>query len=140
MGAGKKEEIRAALGGISQEILADSLALLLSEGKAPEQPIAGMNKPEWTNFAQAVLYLKKNYQFDELDYFTTEADLVYVNAGDRKILLTDRMNLPADKGNAGYSAREAASGKTPGVSSVDAPAEEPSPFEPSGGRFSNLEI
>jgi len=119
----KAEEIRAALDGVSPETLADALAIVFAEGKAPSQAVAGMNKPELANFAQAIMYLKKNYDFDELEQFTTEADLVYVNAGDRRVLLTDRMNI--------------VSGST--ENSLPAGNDDAAPGS-NGGRFSNLEI
>jgi len=121
----KVEEIRSALEEVSHETLADALAIVFTEGKNPSQAVAGMDKPELANFAQAIMYLKKNYGFEELDHFTTEADLVYVNAGDRRILLTDRTNAAAG-----------AEGNNPSVKE-DAPHEAGGS---GGGRFSNLEI
>ena len=44
----------------------------------------------YKNFAQAILDLQKKYKFPELQLFTTEADLVYVQAGDRRVLLTEK--------------------------------------------------
>ncbi|MDR0320585.1 MAG: hypothetical protein LBI28_03710 [Treponema sp.] len=125
----KIEEIRSALEEASQETLADALAIVLTEGKSPSQAIAGMDKPELANFAQAVMYLKKNYDFEELGYLTTEADLVYVNAGDRRILLTDRMNtLSGSEGN------------SPGSQIKETGDHEKTNPSSAGGRFSNLEI
>ena len=89
---GKTEEIRGALEDISKETLADALALFLGEGSRPVQETAGLSKPEFRNFAEAVSFLKKNYRFEEMEYFSTEADLVYVKAGERRVLLTDRNN------------------------------------------------
>jgi len=125
MGEGMNiEEIRSALEDTPPETLADALAIVLAEGKTPSMPVAGMDKPELSNFAQAIMYLKKNYDFEELERFSTEADLVYVNAGDRRILLTDKMNvLPADN-EAAFEAKAPESGAQPN----------------SNGRFSNLEI
>jgi hypothetical protein len=121
------EEIRSALKDTPLETLADALAIVLAEGKTPSQAVAGSDRPELVNFAQAVIYLKKNYDFEELEYFTTEADLVYVNAGDRRILLTDRMNtMPTTGGNN-------SSGKEENSSSSNTASG-------SNGRFSNLEI
>jgi hypothetical protein len=88
----KEEEIRSAIHGMTQETLADAFALLLSEEKVPNKGSAQINKPNVSNFAEAILYLKKEYGFTELDLFTTEADLVYVQAGDRRVLLTDSIN------------------------------------------------
>jgi len=126
------EEIRAALQDVSQETLADALTIVFTEGKAPSRQVAGMDKPNLVNFAQAITYLKKHYGFEELEHFTTEADLVYVTAGERRILLTgrDRMNV-----NAPSAAQAAtAAGNTAPSSHEDAA------FESDGGRFSNLEI
>jgi hypothetical protein len=140
MGSVKKEEVRSALNDMSREALADALALLLSQGTAPEQTAAGMDKPELANFAQALQYLKRNYDFEELDFFSTEADLVYVQAGGRRILLTDRMSA------ASVSSDEKAEAKpenslgglnSGGIAGKDAPRESPNQSE---GRFSNLEI
>ncbi len=87
---GKKEEIRAALQNSSPEIVMDALALLLADGSGPSQESAKGSIPELSNFAQAIHFFKKNYDFPELDYFTTEADLVYITTSDRKILITDK--------------------------------------------------
>lgn len=139
MGKMKEEEIRSAIEGVSREALADALAIVLAEGSAPSQAAAGMTKPDLSNFAQAVMYLKKNYGFEELDLFTTEADLVYVQAGDRRVLLTDRMNGPARPmpGQGRPSPEESGQASTPaaGADSKNTP-----PDDEEGGRFSHLEL
>jgi hypothetical protein len=118
------EEVRAALEGTSPETLADALAIVFAEGKTPSVSVAGVDRPELSNFAQAIMYLKRNYDFEELEHFSTEADLVYVNAGDRRILLTDKMNtIPAKKEEA-FEIKNTGDGAQSG----------------SNGRFSNLEI
>lgn len=86
----KPEEIRSAIDNLSIEQMKDVLSIVLAEAKPSSQVIAGKDNPELVNFAQAIIFLKQNYDFEELDYFNTEADLVYVNTGDRRILLTDR--------------------------------------------------
>jgi len=121
----KVEEIRAALEGTSTETLADALAIVLAEGKQPSSASAGMDKPELSNFAQAIAYLKKNYGFEELEHFTSEADLVYVNAGDRRVLLTDRMNAQPVKNQDAPEIKNAGNNEEPFGSN---------------GRFGNLEI
>jgi hypothetical protein len=138
----KKEEIRAAINDIPQEILADALALFLDRENIPNQSVTDMGKPELVNFAQAIQYLKKNYDFEELDYFTSEADLVYVHTGERRILLTDKMNrIPVSEMERGNSKQRAAIREAfPGVSVKDGhPQEAPHPTADEG-RFSNLEI
>ena len=129
----QEQEIRAALNAVSQETLADALALFFAEGRTPREAAAGAEKPAWTDFAQAVVYLKKNYDFPELDFFTVEAGLAYVRIGGRRVLLTDRLNMPPGmpEHNTAYQGREAA---------FDPPGREPDASEPDGGRFSNLEI
>jgi hypothetical protein len=126
----KPDEIRAALDDASKETLADALSIFLTEGKAPVQSVAGKDKPELANFAQAVIYLKKNYDFEELDYFITEADLVYVNAGDRRILLTDRANVTSQEKRKNLPAND----------SQEEFENENTAASLNGGRFSNLEI
>jgi hypothetical protein len=86
----KEEEIRTAIDGMDGSALKDTLALLLSENSSSVQPAVQTAQPDYANFAQALLALKKKYKFPELTLFTTEADLVYVQTGDRRILLTDR--------------------------------------------------
>jgi len=125
----KVEEIRSALEDVSRETLADALSIVLAESKTPSQAVAGVDAPELANFAQAVIYLKKNYNFSELDSFTTESDLVYVETGGRRILLTDRMNAPVDDNGSGASG-----------SHVKKEIDKESQVSPNGGRFSNLEI
>lgn len=83
------EAIRNTLSDIPQETLADALALFLSDDNTETGP-ATHTHPDFQNFSQAISYLKKNYSFEELDKFTTEADLVYVHTSDRRILLTNR--------------------------------------------------
>lgn len=89
------EEIRNSLSEIPQETLADALALFLSDDNIETGP-AVHTHPDFQNFAQVVSYLKRNFSFDELDKFTTEADLVYVQTSDRRILLTNR-DAPASR-------------------------------------------
>lgn len=86
----KEEQIRASIDNIDAEVLKDTLAILLSQN-TPSQPVQKNEvQSNYKNFAQAILDLKKKYKFPELNHFTTEADLVYVQAGDRRVLLTDR--------------------------------------------------
>lgn len=86
----KEEQIRASIDNIDAEVLKDTLAILLSQN-TPSQPVQKNEvQGNYKNFAQAILDLKKKYKFPELNHFTTEADLVYVQAGDRRVLLTDR--------------------------------------------------
>ncbi len=130
----KKEEIRSALEGTSAETLADALAIFLTEGKAPSQSATGKSRPELANFAQAVIYLRNNYDFVELDYFTTEADLVYVQAGDRRILLTDRTNASAGNERAAFET------KNSNRREKEEDEQESPDSGSNGSRFSNLEI
>jgi hypothetical protein len=115
-----EENIRAALESMDARLVTDALALLLAEKKEPAQ-FAETLTPEFDNFAQAIIFLKKNYEFAELDLISTEADLVYVSAGERRILLTERGIY--DESLHGTRAGEA-----------DAVAEKGS------GRFSHLEM
>jgi hypothetical protein len=140
MGTVKKEEVRSAINDMSRETLADALALFLVQGNAPEQAVAGMDKPELANFAQALQYLKKNYDFEELDFFSTEADLVYVQTGGRRILLTDRMNVASGSSGEKPGVRTEALLSGSGVGgAVKEDASQDSP-DSGGGRFSNLEM
>jgi hypothetical protein len=134
----KEEEIRSALEGATRETLADALAMVLAEGNAPSTSAVGMSKPELKNFAQAVQYLKNQYDFAELDLFTTEADLVYVQAGDRRVLLTDRTNERIRPVQERESDRQIENNASP---SVEKKEENQDPFDNgNGGRFSHLEL
>lgn len=97
-----EEQIRKAVDGLDEDTAKDALALLLA-GKGAEAGRSGISTGraadaahggDLANFAQAIGWLKSKYNFQELEAFTTEADLVYVKAGDRRILLTNR-NAPA---------------------------------------------
>lgn len=90
----REEQIRAAISDMDSEVLKDTLAILLAENKisAPEQK--NELRGDFQNFAQVILELKRKYKFPELNYFSTEADLVYVQAGDRRVLLTDKTVTP----------------------------------------------
>ncbi len=87
----KAEQIRSCIANMDSEVVKDALSIILA--KEPQQS-SGAAKTEiasnYKNFAQAILALKKQYKFPELNLFTVEADLVYVTAGDRRVLLTDR--------------------------------------------------
>ena len=123
----KEEEIKAVLLDMDDDVVREALALLLAEsGTAPAAP----QPPDFINFAQAVMYLKKNYEFAELEFFSTQADLVYVAAGGRRILLGDGM---AD--NAGRQSQAKSSGDDSSWGE-DAVRETP----PARGRFSHLEL
>ncbi|MCQ2584677.1 MAG: hypothetical protein MJ185_03730 [Treponema sp.] len=86
----KEEEIRASIENIDPEILKDTLAILISQNSMNTNSLKPEIQTNYKNFAQAVLDLKKKYNFPELNFFSTEADLVYVQAGDRRVLLTER--------------------------------------------------
>lgn len=94
----QEEHIRTALNRLDEQTAKDALALLLAEKhsgvKSDENSWTaegndGLENTAFANFSQAISWLKSKYRFQELAAFSTEADLVYVTAGDRKILLTD---------------------------------------------------
>ena len=126
-----EEQIMAVLEDTDAGLVREALALFLAEGEkaAPLPEI-----PWLKNFAQALAFLKKNYGFAELDLFSTEADLVYVNTGGRRILLSDAPREIIT----GFS-EDAFSGVPPSgkrrAAEADPPATEKLP-----GRFSCLEI
>lgn len=137
---GREEEIRNSIDGMSEAVVKDALAMLLV-GKAAERPRAasagsGIDDNKFSNFAQAVNYLKKHYKFKELEKFRTEADLVYVDTGERKVLLTEAQAAqPATE-------RKPSGDEFPRDYGAEDGAEEPAAFEPvtRGGRFGNLEL
>ncbi len=90
----KEEQIRKAIDNLDEATAKDALALLLADTSSGTKTQTANNPinqeaGQFANFAQAILWLKSKYKFQELNAFTTEADLVYVNTGDRRILLTD---------------------------------------------------
>lgn len=93
----KEEQIRSSIDHVDSEILKDTLALLLAKNDNAVSTQKNTITSNYKNFAQAILDLKKNYKFPELNAFSTEADLVYVQAGDRRILLTERNPEPIAK-------------------------------------------
>ena len=86
-----EEHIMAVLEDTDAGLVREALALFLAEdAQTPSLESDHLREtPEFGNFAQAIMFLKKNYAFAELDLFSTEADLVYVSTGSRRILLTD---------------------------------------------------
>lgn len=90
----KEEQIRASINDIDADILRDTLAILLSKNDNLTSEHREEHKVHYQNFAQAILDLKKQFNFPELDLFSTEADLVYIQAGDRKVLLTEKSESP----------------------------------------------
>ena len=130
----KEEEIKAVLLGMDDELVRDALTLLLAESgtAAPEYPV-------FTNFAQAIVFLRKNYDFAELEVFSTEADLVYVSVGGRRILLSD-MSVPNEKyGRPRQESLPGDAGGKSGGERGEAPWREAAVRE-SPGRFSRLEF
>lgn len=122
---------------INDSVAKDTLALLLAEkeehGSTEKKVVVSTSsnvETKFDNFAQTINFLKTKYKFQELSLFTTEADLVYVNMGDRKVLLTDTSVEPR---------------KIPKPSEQqdsDSPNSPENAFEPlnKNGRFSNLEL
>lgn len=86
----KQEQIRASIENMNDSLVKDALSIILSKESAQPATIKNEISSNYKNFAQAILSLKNKYKFPELDYFSVEADLVYVNAGDRRVLLTDK--------------------------------------------------
>jgi hypothetical protein len=130
-----EEEIKAVLEDMDEELVREAFALLLAEGR--EQPPPA-DVPEFVNFAQAVLFLKENYDFAELKLFSTEADLVYVTTDARRILLTD-LSVP-DKKPARAGGGPEASGGDPPEWKDAAVRETPERAYGPDGRFSRLEM
>lgn len=133
----KVEQIRAAIDNLDDAVAKDTLALLLAEkeghGNAEKEVGVSPNAnadTKFDNFAQAIEFLRTKYKFQELSLFSTEADLVYVNTGDRKVLLTDTSVKP----------RELPKPTEPQNSDNSDNLE--NAFEPinKNGRFSNLEL
>ena len=91
----KTEQIRASIANMDSEIVKDALSIILAKDSVQND----INTPKtevhsnYNNFAQAILSLKRQYKFPELDFFSVEADLVYVTAGDRRVLLTDKESV-----------------------------------------------
>ena len=129
----KIEQTRKSLMNAEREQLIDMLALSLTEAKEPTDVSAG-TKPEFANFAQAIQYLKRNFDFTELDLFTTEADLVYVNAADRRIRLSDNNDIIR------HESREAKTTDKNGIQKENKNESPEEPFENGPGRFSHLEF
>ena len=95
----KEEQIRSAINNLDDSTAKDALALLLSSGTTTQKTISqsdGLSDKQFSNFAQAINWLKSKYKFQELSVFSTEADLVYVNTGDRKVLITDTTVKPRE--------------------------------------------
>ena len=85
----KEEEIRSSIDKMEPEILKDTLSILLSNNISNNNQNFETSIAQYKNFAQLILDMKKQYNFHELDLFSTEADLVYIQTGDRRILLTN---------------------------------------------------
>lgn len=87
----KAEQIRSCIANMDSEIVKDALSIILAKEPAQAAETAKTEiVSNYKNFAQAILALKRQYKFPELNLFTVEADLVYVTACDRRVLLTDR--------------------------------------------------
>ena len=74
----KAEQIRSCIANMDSEVVKDALSIILA--KEPQQSSVAAKTEiasNYKNFAQAILALKKQYKFPELNLFTVEADLVY---------------------------------------------------------------
>lgn len=131
----KEEQIRASIENIDSEILKDTLAILLSQNIESQQTQQTSISNNYSNFAQAIINLKKNYKFPELNFFTTEADLVYVQAGDRRVLLTDKNTptVPSERITTSANEHESEDIKD----NIDNAFEN---IKPNDNRFSHLEL
>lgn len=85
----KEKEIRSSIDKMEPEILKDTLSILLSNNISNNNQNFETSIAQYKNFAQLILDMKKQYNFHELDLFSTEADLVYIQTGNRRILLTN---------------------------------------------------
>lgn len=85
----KEEEIRSSIDKMEPEILKDTLSILLSNNISNNNQNFETSIAQYKNFAQLILDMKKQYNFHELDLFSIEADLVYIQTGNRRILLTN---------------------------------------------------
>lgn len=130
----KSEEIRSALNTIPQETLADALSIFLSESSTREKENSQL-ADTFKNFAQAILFLKKNYHFKELESFSTEADLVYVQTGDRRYLLTDTDITEEDRVERRRLMQEQDSDRN-----TESDQSDSVPIREGTGRFSHLEF
>lgn len=138
-----EKEIRRSLDTADQETLRDMLSILLSEDSHQLQTVQTVpeaHQADYANFAQALLALKKKYSFPELALFSTEADLVYVQAGDRRVLLSERTSSSKNQSNTAASPLgPEAEGSPPAASGTDFDTA----FEPEtkeNGRFGRLEM
>ena len=68
----KTEQIRASIANMDSEIVKDALSIILAKDSA--QKDINTTKTEvhsnYNNFAQAILSLKRQYKFPELDFFS----------------------------------------------------------------------
>lgn len=106
----KEEEIRSSIDKMNPEILKDTLSILLSSNVSKNNQNPETSVAQYKNFAQLILDMKKQYNFHELDLFSTEADLVYIQAGDRRILLT---NADENLGNDSLSKNQGTDSPSP---------------------------
>lgn len=148
----KEEKIRSTINEMDESVLKDSMAILLASYNTSSIPQNQSKiKADYKNFAQAIMDLKKKYNFPELNFFTTEADLVYVQAGDRKILLTDKdtMYHPVRKNSetVNENINESSASKNNASSDLTSSEENPESFEnafenikQNDTRFSHLEL
>lgn len=134
----KEEQIRFSIENMDTNILKDSLAILLSKDVTPQNN-NNYSQTEYKNFAQAILDLKKKYTFPELNAFTTEADLVYVQTGDRRILITDKdaLKREAIEQHAELEKKSDVDTNSNSKNSIDDAFEN---IKPNDNRFSRLEF
>lgn len=135
----KQEQIRASIANMSESLVKDALSIILSKESSQPAPIKNEINSNYKNFAQAILSLKNKYKFPELDYFSVEADLVYVNAGDRRVLLTDR-NVVPQAPNPHADQQDFDSEKADDAEDKDSIENAFEPIKTSENRFSHLEF
>ncbi len=135
-------EISRSISELDDSMVRTMLIQLLLEESAEGNTFAGSSaqrEPSYANFAQAVAALKNSYDFRELDLFSTEADLVYVQTSERKILLTDT-SVPVRPKRTEGSQGELHHEDGQPLDSHHTDGRHSDGHQNDGGRFSRLEI
>lgn len=88
----RMEQIKGAMAGLPDEVIRDALVLSLTEtavhGVTAEEK--NLETEKFHDIFELVTYLKRTYQFPELDLFLMEGGRLLFKDGDRRIVISEK--------------------------------------------------
>ncbi len=107
----KKQQLKAAIKGLPDEVVRDALVLSLTGGAASSGNAEQKNLETegFKDIFELLVYLKRTYSFPELEYLVIEGGKMFFKDGDRRILMAEKkigMPVPPQRPVAGIGGGE----------------------------------